>query len=138
VEHEPQVFEIDRSNSCSTIEGVSGISNVMFVTPNELTIMYQLWSHMSGKGLLESCVVIKNGLPNTDFSGTCSFMKNGSCGLTNSFSRLYTSPSSSYDSILHALKYVSTCCAGVDILELVPSGLFRFLIAANNCSVGSE
>jgi hypothetical protein len=47
-----------------------GISNVMFVTPNELTVMYQLWSRLSGKGLLESCAVIKNGLPNTNFLGT--------------------------------------------------------------------
>jgi hypothetical protein len=54
------------------------------------------------------------------------------CGLTSSFSQLYTSPSSSYDLILHVLKYVSACCAGVDILEVVPSGLFRFLIAAKN------
>jgi hypothetical protein len=43
------------------------ISNMMFITPNELAIMYQLWSHLSGKGLLESCAVIKNGLPNTNF-----------------------------------------------------------------------
>jgi hypothetical protein len=111
---------------------------VMFVTPNELVIMYQLWSRLSEKCLLESCVVIKNGLPNTNFSGTCSFMKIGSCGITNSFSRLYTSPSSSYDSISHALKYVSVCCAGVDIVELVPDGLLRFLIAVKNWFVGSE
>jgi hypothetical protein len=71
-----------------------GISNVMFITPNELTVMYQLWSRLSGKGLLESCAVIKNGLSNTNFLGTCSFMKMGSCGLTNSLSQLYTSPSS--------------------------------------------
>jgi hypothetical protein len=93
---------------------------MMFVTPNELTVMYQLWSRLSGKGLLESCVLMKNGLPNTKFSLTCSFMKIGSCGLTNSFSRLYTLPSSSYDSILHALIYVSACCVGADIAELVP------------------
>jgi hypothetical protein len=34
--------------------------------------MYQLWNHLSGKDLLESCALIKNGLPNTNFSGTCS------------------------------------------------------------------
>jgi hypothetical protein len=28
---------------------------VMFITPNELTVMNQLWSRLSGKGLLESC-----------------------------------------------------------------------------------
>jgi hypothetical protein len=112
------------------------ISNVMFVTPNELSIMYQLWSHLSGKDLLESCAVIKNGLPNTNISGTCSFMKMGSCGRTNSFSQLYTSPSSSYDSILHALIYI--CCAGASIAKVVPTGLFKFLIAAKNWSVGSE
>jgi hypothetical protein len=115
-----------------------GISNVMFITPNELTVMYQLWSHLSGKGLLESCVVIKNGLPNINFSGTCSFMKMGSCGRNNSFSRLYTSPSSSYDSISRALVYVSACCASADNVEIVPTGLFKFLIAAKNWSVGSE
>jgi hypothetical protein len=87
----------------------------MFITPNELAIMYQLWSHLSGKGLLESCVVVKNGLPNTNFLETCSFMKIESCGLTNSFSQLYTSPSSSYDLISDALKYVFACCAGVYI-----------------------
>jgi hypothetical protein len=114
------------------------ISNVMFITPNELTIMYQLWSCLSGKGLLESCAVIKNGLPNINFSGTYSFMKMGSCGRTNSFSRLYTSPSFSYDSILHALIYVSACGASVDIVELVPVRLFKFLIATKNWSVGSK
>jgi hypothetical protein len=57
----------------------------MFITPNELTVMYQLWCRLSGKGLLESCAVVENGLPNTNFSGTCSFMKMGSCGRTNSF-----------------------------------------------------
>jgi hypothetical protein len=88
---------------------------VMFVTPNELTVMYQLWSHLSEKGLLESCAVVKNGLPNTNFSGTCSFMKMGSCGLTNSLSQLYTSPSSSSNSILHALIYVFACCVSADI-----------------------
>jgi hypothetical protein len=108
---------------------------VMFITPNELTVMYQLWSHLSGKGRLKSCAVVKNGLPNTNFSGTCSFMKMGSCGLTNSLSSLYTSPSSLYDTISHALIYVSTCCAGADIAELVPIGLFRFLIAAKNWSL---
>jgi hypothetical protein len=72
----------------------------MFVTPNELPVMYQLWSRLSGEGLLESCAVVKNGLPNTNFSGTSFFMKIGSCGLTNSLSQLYTSPSSSYDSFL--------------------------------------
>jgi hypothetical protein len=56
-------------------------------------------------------------------------MKIGSCRLTNSLSQLYTSPSSSYDSILHALLYISTCYASVDIAELVPGGLIRFLIA---------
>jgi hypothetical protein len=66
---------------------------------------------MSGKGLFESCAVVKNGLPNTNFSGTCSFMDMGSCGRTNSLSQLYTSPSSLYDSISHALIYVSSCCA---------------------------
>jgi hypothetical protein len=136
VEHEPQVFKIDRSNSSSTIEGVSGISNVMFVTPNELTIMYQLWSRLSGKGLLKSCTVVKNGLRDTHFSGTCSFMKMGLCDRTNSFYRLYISPSSSYDSISHALLY--TCCAGADIAELIPTRLFKFLIAIKNWSVGSE
>jgi hypothetical protein len=115
-----------------------GISNVMFITPNEVTVMYQLWRCLSGKGLLESCAVVKNDLPNTNFLGTCSFMKTGSCGLTNSFSQLYTSPYSSYDSILHALKYVSTCCVGVDIKELVPIGLFGFLIDAKNWFVRSE
>jgi hypothetical protein len=59
---------------------------VMLVTPNELAIMYELCSRLSGKGLLESCAVIKNGLPNINFSGRCSFMKMGSCGLTNSLS----------------------------------------------------
>ncbi len=78
---------------------------------------------------MESCALVKNGLPNTNFSGTCSFMKIGSCGLTNSLSRLYTSPSSSYDSILHALIYVFACCADADIAELVPDELFRFFIA---------
>jgi hypothetical protein len=111
---------------------------VMFVTPNELAVMYHLWSHLNGKGLLGSCAVVKNGLPNINFLGTCSFMKIRSCGLTSSFSRLYTSPASSYDSISHALKYVSACCTSVDIAELVPDGLFRFLIAAKNWSVGSE
>jgi hypothetical protein len=110
---------------------------MMFIAINELAVMYQLWSRLSGKGLLQSCAVIKNGVPNTNL-GTCSFMKIGSCGLTNSFSRLYTSPSSSYDSILHALKYVSTCCASVDIAELVLGRLFRFLIAVKNWSVRSE
>jgi hypothetical protein len=86
----------------------------------------------------KSCAVVKNDVPNTKFSGTCSFMKIRSCGLTNSFSRLYTSPSSSYDSISHALKYVSACCADVDIVEVVPSGLFRLLIASKNWSIGSE
>jgi hypothetical protein len=52
-----------------------------------------------------------------------------SCGLTNSLSRLQTSPSSSYDSISHALIYVSACCASPDNVELVPGGLFRFFIA---------
>jgi hypothetical protein len=105
---------------------------VMFVTPNKLTDMYQLWSHVSGKGILESCAVVMNGLPNTNFSGTCSFMKIRSCGLTNRFSRLYTLSSSSYDSISHVLKYASACYADADIVELVPSGLFRFLIATKN------
>jgi hypothetical protein len=114
------------------------ISNVMFITLNELTVMYQLWSHLSGNGLLESCVVVKNGLSNTNFSETCSFMKMESCGLTNSLSQLYTSPSSSYDSILHALIYIFACCAGADIAELVPTGLFRFLIATKNWYVGYE
>jgi hypothetical protein len=97
---------------------------VMLVTPNELAVMYQLWSRLSEKGLLQSCAIIKNGLPNTNFSGTCSFMKMGSCDLTNSLSQLYTSPSSPYDSISHALIYVSACYAGVDIAELVSTGLF--------------
>jgi hypothetical protein len=66
------------------------------------------------------------------------FMKMGSCGRTNSFSRLYTSPSSSYDSISHALIYVSSCGAGANIAELDPGGLFKFLIAAKNWYVGSE
>jgi hypothetical protein len=110
----------------------------MFITPNELVIMYQLRSHLSGKDLLESCAVVKNGLPNINFLETCSFMKMGSCGLTNSLSRLYTSPSSSYDSILHVLIYVFAYCTDVDIAELVPTGLFKFLIAAKNWSVGSE
>jgi hypothetical protein len=82
----------------------------MFITPNELAIMYQLWRRLSEKCLFESCAVVKNGLPNTNFSGTYSFMKIRSCGLTNSFSRLYTSASSLYDSISHALKYISACC----------------------------
>jgi hypothetical protein len=111
---------------------------VMFITPNELTVMYQLWSRLSGKDLLESCAVVKNGLPNINFSGTCSFMKMGSCGLTNSLSQLYTSPSFLYDSISHALIFVSACCVGVDIAELVSVRLFRFLIVARNWSVGSE
>jgi hypothetical protein len=59
---------------------------VMFVTPNELAVMYQLWSRLSGEGPLESCALVKNGLPNTNFLGTCSFVKIGSCGLTNSLS----------------------------------------------------
>jgi hypothetical protein len=111
---------------------------VMFITPNELTVMYQLWSRMSGKGLLESYAVVKNGLPNTNFLGTCSFMKMGSCGLTNSLSRLYTLPSFSYDLISHALIYVSLCYASADIAELVPTRLFRFLITVKNWSIGSE
>jgi hypothetical protein len=111
---------------------------VMSVTPNELTVMYQLWSHLSGKGILESCAVVKNDLPNTNFSGTYSFMKMGLCGRTNSFSQLYTSSSSLYDSISHALIYVTACCAGVDIVELVPTGLLKFLIAAKNWFVGSD
>jgi hypothetical protein len=111
---------------------------VIFITPNELTVMYQLCSHLSGKGHLESCAVIKNGLPNINFLGTCSLMKMGSCGLTNSLSQLYTSPYSSYDSISHALIYVSACCVGADNVELVPTGLFRFLIAAKNWSIGSK
>jgi hypothetical protein len=110
----------------------------MFITPNELAVMYQLWSLLRGNGLLESYAVIKNGLPNTNFSGTCSFMKMGSCGRTNSFSQLYTSPSSLYDSISLALIYVYACCAGADIAKLVPGGLFKFLIAAKNQSIGSE
>jgi hypothetical protein len=61
---------------------------VMFVTPNELTVMYQLWSRLSGKGLLKSYALMKNDLPNTKFLETCSFMKIRSCGLTNSFSQL--------------------------------------------------
>jgi hypothetical protein len=65
-----------------------GISNVMFVTPNELVVIYQLWTRLSGKGLLESCALVKNDLPNIIFSGICSFMKIRSCGLTNSLSRL--------------------------------------------------
>jgi hypothetical protein len=44
----------------------------------------------------------------------------------------------SYDSISHALIYVSACFAGADIAELVPAGLFRFLIAAKNWFVGYE
>jgi hypothetical protein len=111
---------------------------VIFVTPNELAVMYHLWSRLSEKGLLESCAVVKNDLQNTNFLGICSFMKIGSCGLTNRLSRLYTSPSSSYDSISHALIYVSACCASADIAELVPGGLFRFLIVAKNWSTGSE
>jgi hypothetical protein len=71
-----------------------------------------------------------------NFLGTCSFIKMGSCGRTNSFSPLYTSPSSLYDSISHALIY--TCYAGADIVELVPTGLFKFLIAVKNWFVGSE
>jgi hypothetical protein len=86
----------------------------------------------SEKGLLESCAVIKNGLSNINFLGTYSFMKMGSYDRTNNFSRLYTSPSSSYDSILHALIYVSACCAGAYITKLVLGGLFEFLIAAKN------
>jgi hypothetical protein len=70
----------------------------MFITPNELTIMYQLWSCLSGKGLFESCAVVKNGLPNTNFSRTCFFIKTRSCGLTSSFSQLYTSPSPGFSS----------------------------------------
>jgi hypothetical protein len=111
---------------------------VMFITPNELTAMYQLWSRLSGKGHLETCVLVKNGLPTTNLSGTCSFKKSGSCGITNSLSQSEASPSSSYDSISHALIYVSACYAGPDIAELVPSRLFRFFIAAKNWFVGSE
>jgi hypothetical protein len=110
----------------------------MLVTPNELTVIYQLSSCLSGKGLLESCAVVKNDLPNTNFVGTCSFMKMRSCGHTNSLSQLYTSSSSSYDSISHALIYDSACCASADITELVSVGLFRLLIAAKNWSIGSE
>jgi hypothetical protein len=62
----------------------------------------------------------------------------GSCGLTNSLPQLYISPSSLYDSILHALIYVSACCASADITGIVPGGLFRFLIAAKNGFIGSE
>jgi hypothetical protein len=43
-----------------------------------------------------------------------------------------------YDSILHALIYVSTCCVGPNIVELVLGGLFRFFIAVKNWPVGSE
>jgi hypothetical protein len=111
---------------------------VMFITSNEFAVMYQLWSLLTEKCLLKSYAVIKNSLSNTNFLGTCSFMKMGSCGHTNSFSQLYTSPSSSYDSISHTLIYVSACCAGADIAELDPAGPFKFLIAAKNWSVGSE
>jgi hypothetical protein len=111
---------------------------VMFDTPNELAIMYQLWSRLSGKGLLKSCAVIKNGLRNTNFSRTCFFMMIRSCGLTNSLSQLYTSPCPLYDSILHALIYISACCASADIAEVVPDRLFRFLIVAKNWSIGSK
>jgi hypothetical protein len=100
--------------------------------------MYHLWSHLSEKSLLESCAVIKNDLPITNFLGTCSFMKIGSSNLTNSLSQLYTSPYSSYESISHALIYVSIICASVDIAELVPGRIFRFLIATKNWSVRSK
>jgi hypothetical protein len=40
---------------------------VMFVTPNELTIKYQLWSLLSGKCHLESSALVRNGLPNSNF-----------------------------------------------------------------------
>jgi hypothetical protein len=61
---------------------------VMFVTPNELAVMYQLCSCLSKKGFLKSCALVKNDLPNINFSGTCSFMKIGSCDLTSSLSQL--------------------------------------------------
>jgi hypothetical protein len=47
---------------------------VMFVTPNELTIKYQLWSLRSGKCHLESSALVRNGLPNSKFSGTSCFI----------------------------------------------------------------
>jgi hypothetical protein len=62
-------------------------------------------------------------------------MKIESCRLTNSLSQLYTSPSSSYDSISHALLYISPCYASADIAELVPGGLFKFLIATRTGSL---
>jgi hypothetical protein len=43
---------------------------MMFVIPIELAIMYQLWSLMSEKCHLESSTLVRNGLPNSNFSGT--------------------------------------------------------------------
>jgi hypothetical protein len=60
---------------------------MMFVTPNELTIMYQLWSLLSGKCHLENSALVRNGLPNSKILGTSSFMKIGSFDLSPSFSQ---------------------------------------------------
>jgi hypothetical protein len=57
----------------------------------------------------------------------------GSCDRTNSFSRLYTSPSSSYDSISHALIY--SCCAGADIAKLIFTRLFKFSLPQRTSSL---
>jgi hypothetical protein len=57
----------------------------MFVTPNELAAKYQLWSLLSGKCHLESSALVRNGLPNSNFSGTSRVMKIGSFGLSPSF-----------------------------------------------------
>jgi hypothetical protein len=48
---------------------------VMFVTPNELAIKYQLWSLLSEKCRLKSSALVRNGLLNSKFSGTLCFMK---------------------------------------------------------------
>jgi hypothetical protein len=88
MEHEPHVLEIDRSNSSSTIEGISRDFKCDVHHTQRTHYHVPVMSCLSGKGLLESCALVNNGLPNTNFLGTCSFMKIGSCGLTNSLSRL--------------------------------------------------
>jgi hypothetical protein len=104
---------------------------VMFVTISELATMYQLWSLLSEKCHLESSAVERNGLQNSNFSGTSSFMKIRSFGLSPSFSRSKTSPSSSYESILDAVGYDFACCAGADIADI-----FCFFITQRTCLLG--
>jgi hypothetical protein len=50
---------------------------VMFVTPNELAIMYQLWSLLTEKCHLKSSTLVRNDLPKSIFSGTSCFIKTG-------------------------------------------------------------